>query len=83
MNIAIDHQRIANQPFVTQGKNGDGSIVEDTKAFACTSHGMMRTAGEVDRNSLGECSSRGGKRCAATTARTFHHFLGPGKADTF
>ena len=83
MYVAIDNQCLANQTFMPQRQNGDGSIIEDTKPLACISHRMMRSARQIDRYLFSEGGSCGGQRRTAASSRAFDHFLRPGKADAF
>ena len=59
MHVEIDDERAADPAGALEDADRDGDVVEHAEAFGPAGHGVVRAAGEVAREPLGERHQRG------------------------
>jgi hypothetical protein len=81
VHVQIDHAGPADHSFVDQHRNRHRGIVKDTVPFARVGHGVMRAAGQVDRDAVGDRRASRRDRGTGAAPRPFDHLGRPGKPD--
>ncbi len=81
VDVAINHDRLANTPFGLQHANGHRHVIEDAKASAGGGRGVMRTPGEVHGDVIDQSGTAGLDSCPGGSSSPFDQLAGPGKAN--
>jgi hypothetical protein len=59
MYVEVDDSGTTNAAGALKGSHGDSDIVEDTESLAMIGEGVVRSSGEIHRNSVVERRRRG------------------------
>src|SRR3954468_24174051 len=74
MNVAIDGHGSPDFAIALHAANGDRDVVNHAKAFAVIRKGVVKSAADVDRDSIVQCILRSKNRTAGSEPESLHQF---------